>query len=48
MIYSPFARGRVRKPVYILGVTHWLLVDGRIAAEWTVFDELAVLAQTLV
>jgi predicted ester cyclase len=36
------------KPVYILGVTHWQLVDGRIAAEWTVFDELAVLAQTLV
>jgi predicted ester cyclase len=36
------------KPVYILGVTHWQLVDGRITAEWTVFDELAVLAQTLV
>ena len=36
------------KPVYILGVTHWQLVDGRIAAEWTVFDELAMLAQTLV
>ena len=34
------------KPVYILGVTHWQIVDGRIAAEWTVFDELAVLAQT--
>lgn len=36
------------KPVYILGVTHWHLVDGHIAAEWTVFDELAMLAQTLV
>jgi len=36
------------KPAYILGVTHWQVVDGRIAAEWTVFDELAVLAQTLV
>lgn len=36
------------KPIYILGVTHWRLVDGRIAGEWTVFDELAVLAQTLV
>ena len=36
------------KPVYILGVTHWQMVDGRIAAEWTVFDELAMLAQTLV
>lgn len=33
--------------VYIVGVTHWQFVDGRIAAEWTVFDELAVLAQTL-
>ncbi len=36
------------KPVYILGVTHWQIVDGRIASEWTVFDELAMLAQTLV
>ncbi len=35
------------KPVYVLGVTHWQVVDGRIAAEWTVFDELALLAQTL-
>jgi predicted ester cyclase len=35
------------KPVYIVGVTHWQVVDGRIAAEWTVFDELAMLAQTL-
>ena len=34
------------KPVYIMGVTHWQMVDGRITAEWTVFDELAVLAQT--
>ncbi len=34
------------KPVYIMGVTHWQMVDGRIAAEWTVFDRLAVLAQT--
>jgi steroid delta-isomerase-like uncharacterized protein len=36
------------KPVYIMGVTHWQMVDGRIAAEWTVIDELAVLAQTQV
>jgi predicted ester cyclase len=36
------------KPVYIVGVTHWVLVDGRIVREWTVFDELAVLAQTLI
>jgi len=33
--------------VYILGVTHWEVVDGRITAEWTVFDELSVIAQTL-
>lgn len=39
--------GATGKPIYILGVTHWQLVDGRIAAEWTVFDELALLAQTL-
>jgi steroid delta-isomerase-like uncharacterized protein len=36
------------KQVYILGITHWQVVDGRITHEWTVFDELAVLAQTLV
>jgi predicted ester cyclase len=36
------------KPIYILGITHWQVVDGRITHEWTVFDELAVLAQTLV
>ena len=35
------------KPIYILGVTHWELVDGRIAVEKTVFDELSVIAQTL-
>ena len=35
------------KPVYILGVTHWQLVNGRIANEKTVIDELSVLAQTL-
>lgn len=39
--------GPTGKPVYILGVTHWKLVDGRITAEWTVFDELAMLAQTM-
>ena len=36
------------KQVYILGITHWQVVDDRITHEWTVFDELAVLAQTLV
>jgi len=35
------------KPVYILGVTHWELVDGRIAVEKTIIDELSVIAQTL-
>jgi predicted ester cyclase len=34
------------KPIYILGVTHWKVIDKRIIAEWTVFDELAVMAQT--
>jgi predicted ester cyclase len=34
------------KPIYILGVTHWRVIDNRIVAEWTVFDELAILAQT--
>jgi predicted ester cyclase len=31
----------------ILGVTHWKMVAGRIAAEWTIFDRMAVLAQLL-
>ncbi len=35
------------KPVYIMGVTHRRIVDGRIAVEWTVFDSLAVLSQLL-
>ena len=35
------------KPVYILGVTHRRIVDGRIAVEWTVFDSLGVMAQLL-
>ena len=32
-------------PVFVLGITHRRLVNGRIAAEWTVFDSLAVMAQ---
>lgn len=36
------------KPVFIMGVTHWHCVDDRIAAESTVFDDLAVLSQTLI
>ena len=35
------------KPVFILGVSHWRTAAGRIIAEWTVFDQLAVLAQIL-
>lgn len=31
--------------IMILGVTHWHVVAGRIAAEWTIFDRMAVLAQ---
>lgn len=34
-------------PVYILGVTHWRCIAGRIAIEMTVFDDLAVLSQVL-
>ena len=35
------------KPVFILGVSHWRTAAGRIVAEWTVFDQLAVLGQIL-
>ena len=35
------------KPVFILGVSHWRTAAGRVVAEWTVFDQLAVLAQIL-
>lgn len=35
------------KPVYILGVSHWRIVAGRIASEWTVFDRLAVMSQLI-
>lgn len=35
------------KPIYVVGVSHWRVLDGRIIAEWTVFDELAMLAQAL-
>ena len=31
----------------ILGVTHWRIVAGKIAVEWTIYDRLAVLAQIL-
>jgi predicted ester cyclase len=35
------------KPVHIMGVTHRRIVAGRIAVEWTVFDNLGVMAQLL-
>ena len=35
------------KPVFVLGASHWRIAAGRIVAEWTVFDQLAVLAQLL-
>ena len=35
------------KPMYLLGVTHWRCIAGRITAEITVFDDLAVLSQVL-
>jgi predicted ester cyclase len=39
--------GASGQPVYILGVTHWRLIGGRIVSEWTVFDEIAIAAQSL-
>ena len=35
------------KRLFILGVNHWRTAAGRIVAEWTVFDQLAVLGQIL-
>ncbi|MEO0613096.1 MAG: ester cyclase [Pseudomonadota bacterium] len=32
-------------PIYILGASHWRLINGRIREEWTVFDEVALLRQ---
>ncbi len=36
------------KPMFILGVTHWRCIAGRVSAEMTVFDHLAVLSQPMV
>ncbi len=33
------------RPLFILGATHWRLVAGRVASEWTVFDGLGVASQ---
>ena len=38
---------RTGKPVFVLGVSHWRIAAHRVAAEWTVFDQLAVLGQLL-
>lgn len=35
------------RQILILGATHWRFFGGRIIAEWTVFDQLGVLAQML-
>ncbi len=35
------------KPMFIMGVTHWRCIAGRIAIEMTVFDDLAVLSQVV-
>ncbi len=35
------------KPLFIMGVTHWRCIGDRIAAEFTIFDDLAVLSQAL-
>ena len=33
------------KPAVLLGVTHWQINAGRIVAEWSVYDRIALLAQ---
>lgn len=33
------------KPVFILGASHYRIIDGRVAVEWTVFDGLGILSQ---
>ena len=35
------------QPVFVLGVSHWRTAAGRVVAEWTVFDQLALLGQIL-
>ena len=36
-----------RHRVFILGVSHWRLLGNRIVTDWTLFDRLALLAQTV-
>lgn len=35
------------KPLFILAASHYRIIDGRVAVEWTVFDGLGVLSQLL-
>lgn len=35
------------RPMFVLGVTHWRVVAGRIVGEMTVFDDLALLSQAV-
>ena len=35
------------RPVVLLGLTHWEIVDGRVRRDWTLIDELSVYAQIL-
>jgi hypothetical protein len=34
-----------RRPVYVLGISHWRVQDGRIVEEQTVIDDIALLRQ---
>jgi predicted ester cyclase len=35
------------RPVVLLGLTHWEIIDGRVHRDWTLIDELSVYAQIL-
>ncbi len=35
------------RDVYVLGTSHWRVLGGRMVADWTQFDQVAVLAQCL-
>lgn len=35
------------RPAVLLGVTHWQIVAGRIVAEWSIYDRIALLAQLI-
>ena len=42
--YGKFGRP-TGKPIFILGESHFRMKDGKVMEEWTVFDELSILAQ---